>query len=233
MRSGTSRINRRRLIAACALAAALAIASWSFFAAGAALVVFRPLAQPDAIVILASHEWERLPAGAALAREHPSAAVLLTEPLVVTDSNCHRCAERTRWLIEYGLTPERIHTLPKRVDNTHDEALAARSYAEQHAIRRLAIVTSPYHTRRALATFRDAFNGLPTEVGIYPACSSSPAQPNTWWASPYDRAYVAYEWAANLQYRVKFGVPLSVPGRTDLPAGQCSCVLRFEGTSQT
>ena len=215
------------------LAAVLAAASWSLSAAGAALVVFRPLEHPDAIIILASHEWERLPQGAAVAREHASAAVLLTEPAVVTDSNCHRCAERTRWLVDHGLTPQRIHTLPERVNNTHDEALAARSYAEQHAIRHLAIVTSPYHTRRALTTFRTVFGGLPIELGVYPACSYSPARPGAWWTAAYDRAYVVYEWAASLQYRLKFGVPLAAPAGIDLPAGLCSCVLRSEGNSLT
>ena len=46
--------------------------------AGSALVVSEPLASPDAIVSLASHEWERLPAAAALARQYPEALVVLT-----------------------------------------------------------------------------------------------------------------------------------------------------------
>ena len=44
---------------------------------GTLLVVRQPLERPDAIVSLASHEWERLPATARLARENPAASIIL------------------------------------------------------------------------------------------------------------------------------------------------------------
>ena len=66
-------------------------APWPLRHAGTALVVSRDLDSPDAIVMLASHEWERLPAAAALARRHPGAVVLLTVPVAVTQYNCHLC----------------------------------------------------------------------------------------------------------------------------------------------
>jgi uncharacterized SAM-binding protein YcdF (DUF218 family) len=217
-----SRPRRRRLLLGIVFAAALGVLGWSLPRAGTALIFFHPLDGPDVIVVLASHEWERLPQAAALARQYTSAVVLLTVPLVVTDSNCHLCAERTRWLTDLGLAPERILTLPERVGNTYDEARAARIYAERHDVQRLAVVTSPYHTRRALGTFQVVFSELAIQIGVYPACGSSPARPKQWWASGYDRAYVAYEWAANLQYRVKYGIPLVGPDSRSLAAGLCS-----------
>ncbi len=229
MASGSRHRIRRRLIAGCLLAGALVAASWSVSRAGTALVVYRPVERADAIIILASHEWERLPAAEALARDHIGAAVLLTVPRVITDSNCDRCGERRQWLIERGLAPARIHELRDRVANTYDEAVAARNHADRQSIRRLAIVTSPYHTRRAFATFREVFASRTIEIGVYPACGSSPARPAHWWASAYDRAYVTYEWAAGLQFRFKFGIPITVPAGSDLPPGLCSCVFGAEG----
>jgi uncharacterized SAM-binding protein YcdF (DUF218 family) len=129
---------------------------------------------------------------------------------VITDANCHRCTERTAWLIDLGVGADRIRTLPDATRGTYGEALALRRYAEAHGVRRAAIVTSPYHTRRALATFRKVFTGSPVELGMYPASENSPARPAAWWAHSYDRAYVAYEWIAALYYRYEYGVPLTV-----------------------
>ena len=67
------------------------------------------------------------------------------------------------------------------------------------------IVTTPYHTRRALAVFRSVFDGSGVEIGMAPA-SESPARPGRWWTTPYDRWYVAYEWAAIVYYAVKYRV---------------------------
>jgi uncharacterized SAM-binding protein YcdF (DUF218 family) len=71
---------------------------------------------------------------------------------------------------------------------------------------RLLIVTSPYHTRRALATFAAVFRSSDITIGIHPALSSSPAQPASWWRYAYDRKYVRYELAALSWYVVRHGV---------------------------
>jgi uncharacterized SAM-binding protein YcdF (DUF218 family) len=183
-------------------------AGWPLAHAGTALVVERDVGPPDAIIMLASHEWERLPAASALARRHRDAIVMLTFPVVVTEHNCHMCGERGGWLVEEGVERERIRYLP-RTTSTYGEALAARRHARLERFSRLVIVTSPYHTRRALATFAKVFEGSGVTVGVAPA---SPAQghPPRWWLDPYDRHYVRYEWAALLTYRIKYGVALGI-----------------------
>lgn len=175
--------------------------------AGHLLVVSLPPRRgPDAIVSLASHEWERLPAVATLAREYPSAVVLLTLPLRVTEQNCHRCSERRGLLIKAGVEADRVHILTDRVSNTRDEAAACLAYATRAKPSEIIIVTSPYHTRRALATFRRVFDGTEVKLAVHPALGTSPARPLQWWRQPYDRAYVAYEWAAIAYYAIRFGV---------------------------
>ena len=200
-------VRRRRIVLG--LLAALVAAAGLGSHAGDALIERRPLAAPDAIVILASHEWERLPAAAAIARHNPSSLVLLTLPRVVTAFNCHRCAERPAWLRQEGVAADHIVQLPWTTSNTYDEALAVSQFALRHPIRRLLIVTSPYHTRRALHVFETVLAGRGIAIGIEPASALSPADPDRWWWHPYDRWYVTHEWLGTLYYRLRYHVPIA------------------------
>lgn len=179
---------------------------WWLPRAGTLLIVRQPLDAPDAIISLASHEWERLPETIALAQRNPRSLVLLTEPQPVTEFNCHDCAHRVELLTRNGISRDRITVLPIVVGSgTYGEALTCRRFADTAGVRRLIIVTSPYHTRRALAAFRSAFAGTGVQLGSVPA-RQSPARPDRWWATPYDRWYVRYEWAASLYYAFRYAV---------------------------
>lgn len=159
----------------------------------------------DAILSLASHEWERLPDAARLAKATPSAVVLLTLPQPVTPFNCHDCNGRVSRLERLDVPADRVRIIPLTLSGTYGEAVAVLAFARQTQIHRLVIVTTPYHTRRSLAVFRKVFTGSGIEIGIEPA-RSSPARPDRWWATPYDRAYVAYEWAALVYYGFRYQV---------------------------
>jgi uncharacterized SAM-binding protein YcdF (DUF218 family) len=185
--------------------AILAASLWPLRHAGTALVTVRDIAQPDAIVSLASHEWERLPEAAALARRAPQARILLTEPMSVNEFNCHDCANRINRLVAAGIDRGRIEVLPRRVYRTLDEAEAVRQWALTERPRSVVVVTSPYHTARALACFRSVLSETGIAVGVHPA-SGSPARPGRWWARKYDRWYVVYEWRARVFYLMRFGI---------------------------
>ena len=176
--------------------------------AGTLLVQTRPLERPDAILSLASHEWERLPATAKLARANPAALVILTLPQPATVHNCHDCGGRLGRLQHLGISTDRVHIIPLTSPGTYGEALATLAFARRTPIKRLLIVTTPYHTRRSLAAFRSVFSGSNVEIGVEPATDSSPARPTRWWTRPYDRAYVAYEWTALLYYTLRYRIVL-------------------------
>jgi uncharacterized SAM-binding protein YcdF (DUF218 family) len=184
----------------------LIVLAWAGAYAGTSLVVARDLPDPEAYFILGSHEWERLPVAAQLAREHPGSLVLLSQPVHPNKFNCHLCSERVAWLEHLGIARDRIVLLPRLVTNTYDEAVASREYCKTHGITRLMVVTSPYHTRRTAATFAAVFAGSQTAIGVHPAAETSPARPELWWARPYDRAYVRYEWAAIAWYALRHHV---------------------------
>lgn len=171
---------------------------------GRVLVISRPIADPQAIVSLASHEWERLPAAAEAAARFPAAQVWITQPPTVTIYNCHDCANRVRRLGAAGVAESRVKTLRLTLDGTHGEAEACREVALAAGLTRLLVITSPYHTRRTLGVFRRAFSDTNIEVGVEPASRYSQARPALWWAAAYDRWYVAYEWAALAYYALRY-----------------------------
>jgi uncharacterized SAM-binding protein YcdF (DUF218 family) len=202
----TERSTRRHTRAALAIVAVGIPFLFLLWHAGSFLVVSRDLATPDAIVVLASHEWERLPEVARVAQRNPRATILLTQPVVPTDRNCAHCASRASWLRAIGVASNPIVLMPRRVTNTYDEAVATREYAARAHYGRVLIVTSPYHTRRALATFSTVFAGTGVNIGIRPALRTSIARPDAWLLGGYDRWYVPYEWIGLGWYAVRHGV---------------------------
>jgi len=174
--------------------------------AGRVLIVSVPVGSPDLIVSLASHEWERLPAAAEAARRFPSAQLVLTHPPAVTVYNCHDCEHRIDRLVAAGVDASRVTVVPLTVDGTRGEALAVRAFAEPRGVRQLLVVTSPYHTRRALGVFQRAFAGSGVTIGIEPATAYAHVRPGVWFAGAEDRWYVTYEWAALVYYGARYGI---------------------------
>ncbi len=85
-------------------------------------------------------------------------------------------------LVSAGIERERIEVLPGIVHGTIAEARAFRLYAEAHNVRSALVVTSPYHSRRAVWTIRRVVRGTPVQVGIAPVpMASTSSHPSTWW----------------------------------------------------
>ncbi len=179
---------------------------WILRVAGHALIVTVPVTAPDAIISLGSHEWERLPIASRLALLEPHTLLLLTVPPSINEKNCYQCRDRVEQLRRAGVPPDRIRELPLVHGSTYGEAEAVATFAASNTVRRLLIVTSPYHTRRALATFRHVLQGRNVEVGIVPATLLAPARPDRWWVAGYDRWYVTHEWAGLVYYAFKHGL---------------------------
>jgi uncharacterized SAM-binding protein YcdF (DUF218 family) len=187
-----SRGRRRRRSAFRAAVAVVALLAGST-PVGPWLIREQALETPDAILVLGSHESERLPHVAMLARRWHDATVLLTQPVVVTPFNCQDCANRAATLGRAGVDPKRVRVLPHRVRNTFDELAAARDWLQASKATRLLVVTSPYHTRRvgglAAAVLPDV------AVGVS-ACPVPDGLAWPWWRRRYDRRYVIYELGA-------------------------------------
>jgi uncharacterized SAM-binding protein YcdF (DUF218 family) len=117
-----------------------------------------------------------------------------TERLVFFDDGGARGsspAEIRRSAVEAGVPPEAIRFVVG-VDSTEAEARLAAGLVERCGWDRVAVVTSPYHTRRAGWTFRRAI-GDDAEVTV--VASEDRFDEGGWWRSAAGRELVLGEWA--------------------------------------
>ena len=105
-----------------------------------------------------------------------------------------------------GVPPESVETLPRQTASTYEEALALREYAEARGLGSLLVVTSGYHSRRALRTFGRVFRGSAVEVRLaaVPPGVQTPARA-FWWLSPEGWRTVALEYPKLVYYRLRYG----------------------------
>jgi hypothetical protein len=78
--------------------------------------------------------------------------------------------------------------------STADEAGLIAGLARRCGWRRIVIVTSPYHTRRA----RWLFDRALSDTHVTAVASEEPAHPWTWWAHEGDAEAVLLEWVKGL-----------------------------------
>jgi hypothetical protein len=78
--------------------------------------------------------------------------------------------------------------------STADEAGLVAGLARRCGWRRIVIVTSPYHTRRA----RWLFDRALSDTHVSALASDEPAHPWTWWAHESDTEAVLLEWVKGL-----------------------------------
>lgn len=170
----------------------------------------------DAIVVLggSSTYVERTHHAAQLFRAGRAAKIVLTNdnlrggwssaeqrnPLFV-----ERAAQELR---NAGVPAEKIETLPQVVRSTHDEALLLRRYMEANKLRSLIVVTSAYHSRRALWTFRHAFDESDIIIGMESAMAGTvDAQTPSawsWWLTRRGWRAVALEYPKLVYYKLRY-----------------------------
>ena len=193
----------------------VALAAWVVVARSAAeaLVVSEELERADAIVVLAgsSAYVERTARAAELYKTGRAPVVLLTNDGQLSgwseesQSNPSFVERAKGELMRAGVPNERIEALPRRVESTHDEALLIREYARERGLHSLLVVTSGYHSRRALWTFRKAFEGSGLAVGVSAVGPGGQTPtPGMWWLSPRGWSAVAGEYLKMGYYRLRY-----------------------------
>jgi uncharacterized SAM-binding protein YcdF (DUF218 family) len=156
------------------------------------LVVNHPLEKADAIIVLGGEAAARPQEAARLFHQGVAPRVFVTG---IGDAGRNRSA-----LLAGGVPKEAI-TLETKARTTHANAMNLRPLLESAHLRSAVIVTSPFHTRRALATFRSVIPAM--SFGIVPA--SLP-----WWDEPRGRGelnrYAFVEFLKILEYRLLYGI---------------------------
>jgi len=177
----------RRLIIYAVLLTTLWSVSWL---AARWLIVAQPLNYADAIVVLSGSSTftERVHHAAELYAQHRTQKILLTDDnrqggWSASEQRNPYFYERARdELTNLGVPLQDIEILRPPVHSTWDEATLLSEYSKMHNLHSLLIVTSAYHSRRALWTFKHKLGGNGTDIGIDPVNPGiQTPSPSTWW----------------------------------------------------
>lgn len=180
---------------------------WIFLAPVLAesLIVKKSLERADFILVLAGSSTyrERTQKAAELFKNGVAPKILLTDDGLQGgwDQKEQRnpfMVERARAeLMKHGVPAEAIEILPGIVEGTQDEAMLAAKTLRERNQKTILLVTSAYHTRRALSAFETVLhnNIEAVEIGIEspPTGWQSPS-PRYWWLSPSGWKFVAGEY---------------------------------------
>jgi uncharacterized SAM-binding protein YcdF (DUF218 family) len=188
---------------------------WPLLAWGAAqlLIVKTELPAADAIVVLSgsSTYLERADWAARLYREGRAPIVILTDDKLISGWN--GAEERNPYFYELaakelqrrGVPAEKIRIVSQPALGTYYESLNVREYASSHKLRRLLIVTSAYHSRRALWSMRRACEGTEMEIGVDgPSPGWQTPSAWTWWMHRWGWKVVAGEYLKMIYYWVRY-----------------------------
>lgn len=193
-----------------------ALFAWALLAWAAAegLIVRAPLAHADAIVVLSGSNAyvERTTRAAALFHESRAPLVVLTNDDTrggwsnALQRNPYFVERATEELLNAGVPAERIKIVPGVVSSTQNEALIIRDYAVAERFRSILVVTSGYHSRRALRSLRNSFEGSGIDVGLEPApIGPANASRAWWWLQPDGWRTVAGEYVKLVYYWFRYG----------------------------
>ena len=172
-----------------------------------------PLQKADAIFVLAGTRMERPLEAVDLYKEGWAPVVVLspgrpewTEGMLrargirfPSDVELERDA-----LVQLGLPAAAIVATNGYVDNTAQEANLLRAMVFAHHWRRVIIVTSKYHTRRAAFAFRRGLEGTGAEV-VMRATRYDSSDPARWWRIRSDLRFAGSEWQKLVAYRLGLG----------------------------
>ena len=175
------------------------------------LIVDTPLNQADVIVVLSGSSvyTERTRRAAEYYRQGLGQRILLTNDNLRGEWSSAEQRNpffyelaRTK-LIDSGVPSDRVEILSVPVTNTYDEALALRDYALARKLRSLLVVTSAYHSRRALWTLNRVFASTGIEIGVQSVENGEQSpRPLTWWLYPRGWKMVVGEYVKNAYYRL-------------------------------
>lgn len=199
--------------ALCLVALFLAVWSPAAWLLARALIVEAGIARADAIAVLSGSSTfaERTRRAAELYREGRAPKIILTND--GQQGHWSQTQQRNPFYFERaadelrraGVPADRIEVLPQVISNTYDEALLLRGQAMSRGLHSLLIVTSAYHSRRALWTLHKVFEGSGIEVGIEtPPPGQQTPLPATWWLRPRGWRLVASEYPKMIYYHLRY-----------------------------
>ncbi len=205
-------MSRRLKVSAVFLAFLLIWVLFAPFLAGN-LIVEKPLEKAGAILILSGSAAyvERTHEAARLFKAGVAPKIFLTNDGQQGGWNQQEKRnpffyERARWeLLAQGVPADAIEVLTEIVEGTQDEAVLFAKTVRTRNLKTVLLVTSAYHTRRALSVFETVLhdNTDSIEIGIAAPETPSPS-PYYWWLSPKGWKAVAGEYLKIVYYWIYY-----------------------------
>jgi len=208
----TPRLKLRRILVIIILSGVTA-GAFALRQLGTYLAKEDPLQKGDAIAVLAGTRMDRPLEALDLYRQGYAPRIVLTydtrerslDVLPARGVVIPRDADVARdTLIHLGVPATAIIQPPRIHDNTAEEAQTLRSLARGHGWKRLIVVTSHYHLRRAAFAFRRELQGSGIEVEMR-ATRYEPVNPDRWWSTRQDLRWVLDESAKLIAYELGLG----------------------------
>ncbi|HJX90676.1 MAG TPA: YdcF family protein [Pyrinomonadaceae bacterium] len=176
------------------------------------LIVKKPLAKADAIVVLsgAATFRERTQFAAALYREGRAPTIILTNDNLKSSwstqeqRNPFYYERASAELERLGVPENAIQVIRTPVNGTSDEAELLKNYCVNQKLKSLLIVTSAFHSRRAERIFSDVFKDTQTQLGIEPVPTGNQTpSAAVWWLYPRGWLMVPTEYAKLIYYSIR------------------------------
>lgn len=177
------------------------------------LITEAPLANADAIVVLggSANYKERSREAAKLLLEGRSPRLLLTNDNVrgpwssAEQRNLYFYERSLEEIRNAGVPENSVDVLMEPVAGTQEEAELVRQYAEEHRLQSVLIVTSAYHSRRALWVFSRVFRDTGVRIGLISVKPGDQSpRPATWWLSIRGWRLVPTEYMKMIYYVIKY-----------------------------
>lgn len=155
-------------------------------------VVDEPLEKAQAIVVLGGDNvmGDRVRHAAELYRQGWAPRVVLSGTSICSYFNEVELMEREA--TNLGVPADHLIPVRQHATSTLEEALALRPVLAQHNFRKIIVVTSNFHTRRARRIFRAVYQKQGTQV-IVSATADSNFNPARWWQDREARALLFLE----------------------------------------
>lgn len=191
------------------------VVTWSLLALVAAntLVVKVDLPSADAIVVLSGPGTyiERADWAAKLYHERRAPLIVVSNEGLLSgwsasdDRNLYFHELAARRLQQHGVPAKDVRVVSDIGAGTYQESLRLCDYAAAEKLNRILIVTSAYHSRRALWSIQRACKDKPIQIGMEspPPGWQTPA-PASWWLHKSGWRLVAGEYVKMIYYRLVY-----------------------------
>ena len=171
-------------------------------------VVDEPLEPAQAIVVLAgdNRHGERVRRGVELLQAGLAPRLVLSGTSLRANFSETKLMEQDA--LAMGATPDQLLLAPHDANSTVEEALALRPVLAQHNLRKIIVVTSNFHTRRARLIFRSIYQKRATLVQVS-AAPDYRFRPASWWQDPegFKLLWLELQKSVHSQWQLWRGIP--------------------------